>query len=525
MLFFCSAGACATDAGRNIAFVPLDNRPACLDYTQRIARIAGLELRVPPYSAIGAYVFPGDPAGLRRWLDSIDSPDYLIVSLDMLVYGGLVSSRLDRISETEALENLEYLGGFAARNPRTKIFAFGTIQRIARTSTGVPEQDAVTGIMAEFFKTADEAKVTGNRALEVAAKAMRKRIPGDAFESYLAARRRNHKINTKSVALLENGAIDYLVLGMDDNAEYGPHRRERDALTRMASEPGMEGRILIKPGADEVAHLLLARAINDLNGLNPVFDVRYYPDGAGDWVPPLEDRPLSESVPQSLEAAGIKAARGGGDAVLMVYGKSVGGESAADMLAEDAAGLVSRGVAVGVADVLYVNRSDPALVERLVEKTEIARLAAYSGWNTSGNALGTCIGQMAAFNAFRNNRAAGREKTRAALAAQVEFLSQRFFDEYFYMAVLRPGIESGLAAAGQAPNRISGEHYNAFKSSMASLLKSEFEDFYDRHFRNIDFTGPGGNRFRAGALNTAILVPWFRTFEVEIDVDVEMDDH
>ena len=59
---------------------------------------------------------------------------------------------------------------------------------------------------------------------------------------------------------------------------------------------------------------------------------------------------------------------------------------------------VRRGKNVAIADVDFVNGGDLILGAQLIQHPEIARLAAFGGWNTAGNTLGTALAQAVIYN-------------------------------------------------------------------------------------------------------------------------------
>src|SRR5580658_7718435 len=87
-----------------IILVPLDTRPAAGQFAQMIARIAGEDLRMPPYKTLGRFTTPGSPEGILAWLreQDLNHVETLIVSADMICYGGLIASRADDVSEAIA---------------------------------------------------------------------------------------------------------------------------------------------------------------------------------------------------------------------------------------------------------------------------------------------------------------------------------------------------------------------------------------------------------------------------------------
>ncbi len=238
---FILAVVCASRAAAStrVALVPLDNRPVCLTHAVKIADRAGVAIKHPPYAAVGAYVFPGDPDAVLDWIErEAPQTDLLILSIDMAATGGLVSSRTDTATADEVSRRLERLRDIAEKNPGMKIWAFGILQRIARTGTGREKEDSVTAQMALYLKTADEAEATHNKSLSVKSEMLKSGIPATDLEAYMNARRRNHFTNIKSIEMAAAGVFDLLVIGMDDNAVYGPERKELATLEKEIARLG-----------------------------------------------------------------------------------------------------------------------------------------------------------------------------------------------------------------------------------------------------------------------------------------------
>ena len=78
---------------QSILFVPLDDRPCCLDLVLRLASLAGRRVLTPSRSALGRFKRPGEPGVILDWLESQPSDLPLIASLDMVSWGGLIASR------------------------------------------------------------------------------------------------------------------------------------------------------------------------------------------------------------------------------------------------------------------------------------------------------------------------------------------------------------------------------------------------------------------------------------------------
>src|SRR5687768_6566539 len=95
-----------------LALVPLDNRPCNVRFPQQIAAIGCSQLVTPPDTTLGSFEIPGRPDLISRWLSDLPEIEALIVSVDMLAYGGLVASRHATLTEPEALARLQVLRDF-----------------------------------------------------------------------------------------------------------------------------------------------------------------------------------------------------------------------------------------------------------------------------------------------------------------------------------------------------------------------------------------------------------------------------
>ena len=100
LLFFVLLLLCQTAwaAKGTLVFVPLDNRPVCLDYTVQTMEAAGWEVKTPPREFIANEKNLGKPEKMMEWLEhNADDAVAIVASSDALIYGGLVASRTHSI--------------------------------------------------------------------------------------------------------------------------------------------------------------------------------------------------------------------------------------------------------------------------------------------------------------------------------------------------------------------------------------------------------------------------------------------
>ncbi len=90
-MMLCSGSAALA---KTILYVPQDNRPVDFAYTVNTAQDAGYTIITPPQKYLSSSNFKGSPEQLLQWVDAhAGEADAMVLSVDSLVYGGLVDSR------------------------------------------------------------------------------------------------------------------------------------------------------------------------------------------------------------------------------------------------------------------------------------------------------------------------------------------------------------------------------------------------------------------------------------------------
>ena len=111
--------------------LPLDERPCNRVFPQMIARTnKDLELEVPTLEMLGSKRIPADPEDINRFLlNEVEDFEFVVISLDMLLYGGLIPSRLHHLDHAEAVRRFDVLRKMRMAKPALKIYAFQCIMR------------------------------------------------------------------------------------------------------------------------------------------------------------------------------------------------------------------------------------------------------------------------------------------------------------------------------------------------------------------------------------------------------------
>lgn len=532
-----------------IALVPLDDRPVCLQYPQMLAPIAHAEIVAPPLADLGRFTTPGDTDAIARWLRAQDWSriDALIVSTDMLSYGGLVASRVHGVDQATALARLAVIREVKRAHPALPVYAFSTIMRLAPTADG--RNEAYREKLARWAEIADDAR-PGAEQRELAD--LVAAIPPGALDDYRRARARNLAVNLAAVQLLNEQVVDYLVVSQDDAKPRGVHLADRQAVTAAASEGDLVGRVGIQPGADEVAMLLLSRAVLRARNLQLSMRVTYSSETARTMVAPFEDRQLHETVAFQIVAAGASPARMDDPDDLHLYVFASRHDTGAPRrFAADVVKAVAAGRRVIVADVDPkgdVQGGSPAFTEALLAEQLFPKLYGYASWNTAGNTLGTAIphGLLAAAGTWLATRCASPEWTSIA-DAQATFILHRLLNDYAYQGVLRPRLNAELREAKRTPLWLAdnaNEVAARIQQDLAPKLAAYAEPFTSAPYTLRSYNEPvlvagSANRrsptprrhaqapditVQVGApRDLRVTLPWARTFEAAIMFDVPVE--
>ncbi|WP_433320606.1 DUF4127 family protein [Micromonospora chersina] len=523
--------AVAGPAGRQltVALVPLDDRPVNTYAPQMTAASAGAQLRLPPRDLLGRFFTPGDGAAIAGWLGATDGADGYVISVSMLAYGGLIASRTAAPTLAAALDNLAAIRNLRATRPDAVIEVHDTIQRLAITSTGT-DLDRYRDALVSWAKLYDQVVNLGQEALRPQLDAVRAQIPDQVVEDYLAARARNHQVNRLMVEWVADGTISHLVLSEDDTAPVGLARAERVELEALVARLGVEDRVEIFPGADEVDALLVARVI--AAGTTPTYRVEYAGVSGENWTAQLEGIPFAENIRRHVAAVGGRVVSGDADIVLAVNTPSVApGQRAADLDAfvGRIGALLAAGTPVIVVDPLIVNKADHDLVARMERGLDLAALLSYSGWNTGGNALGLALGHGTARWAYLRSSGSGFgvPDLRGPGQAHAEYLLYRFVKDDPWKNIVQVEAYAHARAQGWDPLALTPAQKSYFDGWVSERLVPLTERYFADHFagHRLVLGRRGAKTFTAtltGFESARVELPWDRLFEVILEPRLQL---
>lgn len=440
----------------NIAFVPIDNRPVCYTLPEQICAIDGnIRLYMPSREWLGDLTKYADVDKIFQWLIDLPKVDAIILSLDTLAYGGLISSRRSNDSFEKIRERIEKLKEIL-KEKHAEIYAFSSIMRISNNNINEEEK--------EYWNKWGKKIFNYSFCMDKFGTICKNEVPDEILKDYLSTRKRNFEINKIYLEWQKEKIFNTLIFSKDDCAEYGFNVQEARELEKLGG--------FVKTGADEIPLTLLARSIKGKLKVAPIF---LEPD-CKDLISNYEDVSIEKSVKGQLNLAGCEICEPC-DADILLYVnnfKDKQGEIVMKVSTEQFGGeFKTPDKNFMIADVRFANGADNAFVKKLFENELNENFYGYSAWNTSANSLGSLIcGAKVKYFAESFD-----------ISAFQKLQTVRFLDDWAYQANVRQNLKSPDVDKITAEMR----HY---ENVVFDKLKSKYK---------IDYK-----------------FPWNRLFEVEI---------
>lgn len=497
---------------KKIVYLPLDERPCNFAFASFLSEDNPDFTLVPPEAdTLGAKKTPADYPKIERFLLAECADAHaLVLSVDMLLYGGIVPSRLHYLTEEDLDERLALLTRLKENNPSLKIFAFALIMRCPSYSSADEEPDYYETCGREIFLRGQathkyaEGVISEQEYVQEIIKL--DSVIGDNLSDYLA-RRETNLWALKKVLSVVGKEIERLVIPQDDSAPYGytaiDQRKVKDFI-RLNNLSEVE----IYPGADEVGMSLLSATVADMHGGSPKICPVYPHEDCKKVVPLYEDREVQRSIASQIKSAGCTLVEKEEDADILLFcnlpvGKmkniaEKGGEQyekrKLDGFTEKMKVAYLQGKRVAGADLAYCNGGDAEWTQLIDEKIGLFRLSGYAGWNTSSNSLGTVICQSVLHYYYGNT------------PAHEKFTAERIYEDVGYCGFVRKYTCDYILPT------MDGVHYfhaDGKNGEVARRVKEELEKYISEILPSV---------YEKYRIKTCEM-PWSRMFEVGLTVE------
>lgn len=341
-----------------ILLLPLDERPCNAAFPGRLFPADKVQILLP--RKLGHKKEPADFSVLSDFLfEKAKDADALLLSLDMLLYGGLIPSRLHHLKTETLFSRLHLIRELKEKYPSLPIYAFATVMRCPAYSSDDEEPDyyesfgsaihargalmhrALAGLTTSseaegpvpspaglLPAASGEGEISppfssdpaGTSSAEPASASSLDNedlqcpescLGGDfeaCLEDYLARRALNKQLSLQALELVKEGILESIVFPQDDSMRFGFPAMDQEEIRRRILTLGLTERAMMYPGSDEVALTLLCRLLLKHHGFLPKVYVKYLTDGARSLIPLYEGLPLSATTSYQLHAAGCVTA-------------------------------------------------------------------------------------------------------------------------------------------------------------------------------------------------------------------------
>lgn len=507
-----------------ITLVPLDGRPPCRQFVISGGSIAGFEVKVPPTQLQDYYSLPGDTQGMRAWLqENLSGASAAIISVDQLLHGGLIAAREKSAGHQEVDDLISYLKSLHQAHPQVPLYAFSILPRL------VP-QDSIDGYqerkdLIAYSRLAGK-KAAGVPVDEEELQRLRAAIPPQSLASYLAHFRENEYLNQKLIDLTREGVLTKLVLGQDDGEAYSIPNIEKSALAGYIKASGLDSsRVFLTHGADEIALTLLAGLKNQQAGYAPRVWLDYSTPAAAQKILPYMAVNMEDTAREKLTLLGAREAATPEEADFILFMSA--GDNEEDTLGARSSSLArlqsyhGQDKELALVDLSQHFAASECLLPYLLEEDfPVSSLAAYSGWNTASNSIGTALAEASLYLASLSSCAEETEALAAAYA-QSAFLQGRILEDYFYLKQDIDGVNHSLKKAGyQNTADLDLEHNYLYATA---LLQKSMESHLEYYRNTASARTPYLVKWKKGELKLAlhnlkadVSFPWPRTFEVNL---------
>lgn len=500
---------CASPAAlaKTILYVPQDDRPVDYEYTVSTAEAAGYQVLTPPAQYLSGMNFHGSPDKLMAWVDAnAGKADAMVLSIDSLVYGGLVDSRKHNLPMETLTARLEKVEALHKSHKNVPIYVFSTVMRSPWAGGKGVEPDYYLTMGSDIYQLASLQAKMDEEGLNPQERndwfAIMRRVPMEYLQDWYNRRRKNMSINYRLIDDARKGVFTYYSLGHDDNSVSTQSSLESKYL-EMASTGIPKTAFGSFPGADQLGLLLITRASNDFNNYHPKITVIYPLGGGEKTVPRYDGQAIGKTIASHVEAIGGTMVDNERPDLLLAVNtplttsttESANFENFPIMLQSTRDFLtqiekaVNLDIPVSIVDMAFSNGSDNTLVYGLYQDKMMYRLAAYNGWNTASNSVGYGIAQ-------------GVLSKYMTADAHRDMLTTQYLDNWAYQANVRDYIyrmQQKLEAG------VVTQYYPTLNEELQSRTKEQLQR-YASTYLGID------------PKTVDVALPWQRLFEVYVDV-------
>ena len=499
---------------KRVLLVPLDSRPPCGQLVADNGRTAGVEIILPKSETMDFYTLPGDTSKMRKWLyDEIKNCDEAIISIDQLLYGGLIASRNKPIKDEDITALAEYLKKLHEDNPNKKIHAFSILPRMNPPDFVEKYQDRKKLMEWSRLVHKYDDKPLSETAEKI--QILEREIPSEQIKAYTEIYNRNLRLNCLLAKLVADGTLEDLTFGQDDGEVYSlPNLKLKEFMHYLHKNKIPGDKLAILHGADEVALSILTNIISRSNSFKVYVD--YSSEKAAMKVMPYMAICNQDTAHERLNFHHdfIVSTPEEADYILFISATDEETMDRRHYNAEKLLDYQKLGKPVALVDLSKNFIAQEALLPILIKESfPVNSLIAYAGWNTASNSIGTAVSQAEIYLTALNQ---GLEQDRAVYS-NLSNLNNRVCEDYYYLKDVIDLVNINLKKKGYSNvYDLDLEHnYKWAVDMMEAAMKQ----------RLIQYKASGAFTKSFWLQNTEYAVtdmqissyfPWPRTFEINL---------
>ncbi|MHC1746144.1 MAG: DUF4127 family protein [Negativicutes bacterium] len=510
-----------------ILLLPLDSRPPCTQFVEQLGAIAGFKIIMPPAEILDNYKSPADRMALQQWLrQNIHQADAAIISVDMLIHGGLLASRHAYGSEQDQEKAIHFLTELHKDVPHIPIHVFNIIPRLLIADT--EETMRFQKSMAQYSTLKDQFAIFENPTDIQKLYDLEKNIPPALIEKYQYLYTQNRDLNIQLINMTKLGIFAGLVIGQDDGQVFGwPSSIKRNLQKQLTNSPELKNKVFVTRGTDEVALTILGKIAVDYVNERPKIYVAYSQPHAAQTVMPFMPHTVQQTVSEKIEL--IKGVQVNdpdkADFILYVHiGNRMTKDRALIKASQELTALLEKDYKIALVDLTEDFYASETLLSLLLkQKADLTQLVGYAGWNTTSNSIGTAITQAAIFTQSLK-KTISPSASREMVKNNLEFLIARYLDDWYYQKNIQPSINQRLLYTDIDPYNLGSAYCKTdqlIQDAMADQARHLFNQSLSLRPIDVSFDGTK-QKVIITDLQIISHLPWQRTFEIYVRPSLSM---
>ena len=554
----------ALPAHEELLLVPLDSRPVCSTMVQKLGKLAGINVIVPPKELLDNYQEPAKSKKLWQWLQN-KSANYntSIISTDILLHGSLLQTRQHIASAQEQDDFFSELNklqkNITASPPRQSKYTnstdsdkhqlqlFSVIPRLLVSDEVYPDCWYQWHLM-RYSQLLDMVQINGDYAMTKELMEYKGEIPADILSKYtsiftqsqgfnerllahLLPKAKNSKniANTQVNATVATNA-PLFIIGQDDSSPFGLPHMTATKLARHIEEHTWQTQAQLTNGADEIAALLLTRHFLQQSHWQPKLFLAYGSPKTEFKHMPYMASSVGATLRNQAQLVGAQLVEepNAADIILFVHcGDADAKPTAAE--AEQLASYLKHDKHVALIDLSANFEAEEMLLPLLLEQNiSVNRLAAYAGWNTFSNSSGTALAQSIIFTGRLRQLQAQQSATDnpllipALYADNLNFTIERMLEDYYYQKRIHPQLRPYLESFGTTPTDLEPEEKQQTEYRIQERLSLYATWLYWRSLSRTPFYADTHKAYYLTDLTVGAKLPWNRIFEVDLNVHTKV---